>query len=279
MFRPPPRITLKLKMPKVTLGNGKTGSKSGNGPLCPDTSGNVYDRSGGGMVPTGKSQHYASRVRKEDHANGLLSASGRSRGEAEGVAGGGSPLPPKPSGKPLALHAALHGRSANGGGGKLEAPQRTRLPKSNGVMEKGLPHREASCPLVPGPGAPDGPLGSLRKPGAEHFGRSLKEATVCLVRTPEDLRGPEKPSRKGSGKERPWGKSAPERHSGKAPSYQENDGYCPDLELSDSEPEAKGKRRQARVPACPGKESPTREYSKGGSRGKLALGSRASVQR
>ncbi|KAJ8282498.1 hypothetical protein COCON_G00050170 [Conger conger] len=273
LFRPPPRITLKLKMPKVTLGNGKTSSKSGNGPLCPDTSGNVYDRSvvGSGMVPTGKSPHFAGRVRKEDHANGLLSSSSRSRGEAEGVPGGGLLVPPKPSGKPLALHAALHGRSANGGAGKLEAPQRTRLPKSNGVMEKSLPQRDASCQQVPA----DGPLGSLRKPAVEHFSsRSLKEATVCLVRTPED-----KPSRKGSGKERPWGKSAPERHAGKAPSYQENDGYCPDLELSDSEPEAKGKRRQARAPACPGKESPGRDYSRGGSRAKLALGSRASVQR
>ncbi|XP_064183082.1 protein Jade-3 [Anguilla rostrata] len=286
LFRPPPRITLKLKMPKVTLGNGKTSSKSGNGPLCPDTSGNVYERSvvGGGAVPTGKSQHYAGRVRKEDHANGLLSASGRSRGEAEGVAGGGPPLPAKPSGKPLALHAALHGRSANGGGGKLEAPQRARPPKSNGVMEKPLPQRDASCQLGPAAAADAGTLGGLRKPGVEHFGRSLKEATVCLVRTPEDLRGPDKPSRKGSGKERPWGKSAPERHAGKAPSYQENDGYCPDLELSDSEPEAKGKRRQARGPpgggsGGSGKESPSRDYSRGGSRGKLALGSRASVQR
>ncbi|KAJ8351810.1 hypothetical protein SKAU_G00232860 [Synaphobranchus kaupii] len=117
LFRPPPRITLKLKMPKVTLGNGKTSSKSGNGPLCPDTSGNVYDRSvvSGLMAPTGKSQHYLGRGRKEDHANGLLSVSGRSRGEAEGVASEGSPVPAKPSGKPLALHAALHGRSANGG--------------------------------------------------------------------------------------------------------------------------------------------------------------------
>ncbi|XP_035265563.1 protein Jade-3 [Anguilla anguilla] len=286
LFRPPPRITLKLKMPKVTLGNGKTSSKSGNGPLCPDTSGNVYERSvvGGGAVPTGKSQHYAGRVRKEDHANGLLATSGRSRAEAEGVAGGGPPLPAKPSGKPLALHAALHGRSANGGGGKLEAPQRARPPKSNGVMEKPLPQRDASCQLGPAAAADVGTLGGLRKPGVEHFGRSLKEATVCLVRTPEDLRGPDKPSRKGSGKERPWGKSAPERHAGKAPSYQENDGYCPDLELSDSEPEAKGKRRQARGPpggggGGSGKESPSRDYSRGGSRGKLALGSRASVQR
>ncbi|KAG5852719.1 hypothetical protein ANANG_G00065570 [Anguilla anguilla] len=213
LFRPPPRITLKLKMPKVTLGNGKTSSKSGNGPLCPDTSGNVYERSvvGGGAVPTGKSQHYAGRVRKEDHANGLLATSGRSPRGGGGRGRRGPPLPAKPSGKPLALHAALHGRSANGAAAAAS-------------------WRPLSAPARPNPTG------------------SLKEATVCLVRTPEDLRGPDKPSRKGSGKERPWGKSAPERHAGKAPSYQENDGYCPDLELSDSEPEAKGKRRQARGP-------------------------------
>ncbi|KAJ8247001.1 hypothetical protein GJAV_G00257640 [Gymnothorax javanicus] len=281
LFRPPPRITLKLKMPKVTLGNGKTGSKSGNGPLCPDTSGNVYDRSVvvGGTVSTGKSQHYSGRVRKEDHANGLLSTSGRSRGEGRGVASGGLPVPAKPSGKPLALHAALHGRSANGGGGKPEVPQHTRPPKSNGVMEKAQPPRDSSCPQVPSGGVADG---TLQKPSVEHFGRSLKEATVCLVRTPDDLRGPDKPSRKGSGKDRSWGKAAPERHGGKARSYQENDGYCPDLELSDSEPEAKGKRRHARTSTGkggPGKESPSRDYSRGSSRGKLAVGSRGSVQR
>ncbi|KAI1885109.1 hypothetical protein AGOR_G00216800 [Albula goreensis] len=271
LFRPPPRITLKLKMPKVTLGNGKASSKSGNGPLCPDTSGNVYERGSGGTLQ-GKSQHHLGRGRREDHTNGLLSISGRSHGDGE--AGGGPAPPIKPSGKPLALHAALHGRSSNGSG-KLEPPPRARPPKSNGIMEKPAPQRDTSCQTSCQQDSAGKLMGGPDS-STEHFSRSLKEATVCLVRTTEDLRGPDKPPRKGSTKERLWAKSAPERHPGKGPAYHENDGYCPDLELSDSEPEAKGKRRQTR----PGKESPSRDYNKGGSRGKLAVGgSRASVQR
>ncbi|KAJ8407258.1 hypothetical protein AAFF_G00278320 [Aldrovandia affinis] len=279
LFRPPPRITLKLKMPKVTLGNGKTSSKSGNGPLCPDTSGNVYDRSGGG----GKSLQHLGGGRREEHANGLLSVSGRSRGEGEGratVEGKGeegacfrrrpsnrrasrwrstppSTAAPPTRGQAGAAPAARPPAQIQRGHGEAGAPARHFLPADPVEQQDGGGKYAAGAG-----GRKDGARWGLRKPGVEHFGRSLKEATVCL----------------GSAKERPWTKSAPDRHPGKAPAYQENDGYCPDLELSDSEPEAKGKRRQAR----PGKESPGRgDYSssKGGSRGKLALGSRASVQR
>ncbi|XP_036401671.1 protein Jade-3 [Megalops cyprinoides] len=276
LFRPPPRITLKLKMPKMILGNGKTSSKSGNGPLCPDTSANVFDRGGGGAAQ-GKPQHHPGRGRREDHANGLLPGTGRPRGEGE--PGGNQPLPVKPSGKPLALHAALHGRSPNGNSGKPEQ-QRARPPKSNGVMDKPAAQRDTSCQTAGEQEMADKLAGRDGPPGV--FGRSLKEATVCMVRTAEDLRGGggDKPSRKGSAKDRPWAKAAPERQAGKARSYQENDGYCPDLELSDSEPEAKGRRRQGRAAGGGGLQegSPSRDYSRGG-RGKLAPGSRASVQR
>nr|XP_029509761.1 protein Jade-3-like [Oncorhynchus nerka] len=55
-----------------------------------------------------------------------------------------------------------------------------------------------------------------------------------------------------SAKDRPWAKPVPGVPQGlggtRSPPYKETDGYCPDLELSDSEPEAKGQRlRQGRV--------------------------------
>ncbi|XP_066562167.1 protein Jade-3 isoform X2 [Amia ocellicauda] len=291
LFRPPPRITLKLKMPKVTSGNGKTSTKSGNGPLCPDNSGNVYDKSScaavqGAALRVGektKSQHHHHRARREERPNGLLASSAHSRGDGGPSAG---PAPPaKPSGKPLAFHAALHGHSSNGSS-KLEQ-ERARPPKSNGIMEKTVSQRDTSCQTPHEQGPPDkfsgkeGHQGNFRKSTVEDFmERSFKEATDSLVRTTEDLRGLDKPSRKGSTKERLWTKPAPDRQTGRGQPYQENDGYCPDLELSDSEPEAEGKRKRLRLQGSSSEgESPSRDYTRSGGRSKLAVGCRASVQR
>lgn len=275
LFRPPPRITLKLKMPKVSLGNGKTGSKSGNGPLCPDNSGNVHERSGAGLGQ-GKPQ-LQGRGRREERSNGLLSTSGQR--SLSSTPAGGVTLPIKPTGKPLALHAALHGHSSNGNG-KLDQ-DRTRAPKSNGVMEKFVGQKDSSCQTpndqdssneVSGKGVQ---ASNFRKSTMEHFSRSFKEATVSLVRTTGDLWDSDKLSRKGPAKERPWAKPVPERQPGSTRPYQESDGYCPDLELSDSEPEAKGRRQRPGRVALPGG-----DHSRGVSRGKQqSLGTRNSVQR
>ena len=113
LFRPPPRITLKLKMPKVlSLGNGKTSSKCGNGPLCPDNSVNVHEHSVGGLG-LGKPQLHP-RGRRDERSNGLLSSSSHSHRDGGVVSSPTFPI--KPTGKPLALHAALHGHSSNGNG-------------------------------------------------------------------------------------------------------------------------------------------------------------------
>uniref|UniRef100_A0A674DYL0 Jade family PHD finger 3 n=1 Tax=Salmo trutta TaxID=8032 RepID=A0A674DYL0_SALTR len=286
LFRPPPRITLKLKMPKVSLGNGKTGSKSGNGPLCPDNSGNVHQRSGGGKglgkggglgkgKGGGKPQLHG-RGKREECSNGsLLSASGQSRREGSNAAGPtltnraarGSALTIKQTGKPLmgkplTLHAALHGHPSNGNG-KLDQEQTGPVPRSNGMMEKmvAVAQKDSSCQTPSeqetseGSGVKASQSVSFSDSTMEHFSRSFKEATVSLVRTTEDLRG-DKLSQGGKGtrsaKDRPWAKPVPGVPQGlgstRSPPYQETDGYCPDLELSDSEPEAKGQRsRQGRV--------------------------------
>ena len=111
----------------------------------------------------------------------------------------------------------------------------------------------------------------------EHFSRSFKEATVSLIRTTEDMRVSDKLSRKGLGKDRLWPKPVSEHQQPGTQSYQESDGYCPDLELSDSEPEAKGRPyRQVRASQS---DAPVGGYRKGASRGKQSLGSRNPVQR
>ncbi|XP_076870849.1 protein Jade-3 [Brachyhypopomus gauderio] len=276
LFRTPPRITLKLKMPKVSLGNGKTSTKSGNGPLCPDNSSNVYDLSGAG-VGQGKPQLHHGRARREERTNGLLPAARRDAGGPNL-----SLLPLKPTGKPLALHAALHGHSSNGKG-KPEQDKPRPL-KSNGILEKAVGQRDTSCQTPSEQAAGNEHLGkgqpaTFHKSAMEHFSRSFKEATVSLVRTTEDLRSAEKIARKAVGKERancakPAGTDRPPDG---ARAYQESDGYCPDLELSDSEPEAKGKRHRGGRGLS--ERSPAGAYGRGGSRGKVALSSRTAVQR
>lgn len=274
LFHPPPRITLKLKMPKTSsLGNGKTSSKSGNGPLCPDNSGNVNEHIGGGLGQ-GKPQLHG-RSRREELSNGLLSSMTHNHRESSTV------LPIKPTGKPLALHAALHGHTSNANG-KLDQ-DRAHVAKVNGRIDKFVGQKDISCQTPSDPDALNEALGkgsqsaSFRKSTMEHFSRSFKEATVSLVRTTEDLRVSDKLSRKGSAKERLWSKPVPEHQAGSTRGYQESDGYCPDLELSDSEPEAKGRhQRQVRVSKT---EDPVGDYRKGSSREKPSLGSRNSVQR
>lgn len=273
LFRPPPRITLKLKMPKLSLGKGKGCSKSGNGPLCPDNSGNLYNRVGGGMGQ-GKPQLHHGRVRKEGRTNGLMPAMAHSH--REGGTSSGPTLPVKPSGKPLALYAALQGHSSGGKGkGDQDWSRPPAPPKSNGFLEKSatVGQRDTSCQTPSEPDARDevvstgGKGAAFRKSTMEHFSRSFKEATVSLVRTTEDLRGLDKASRKGSSsaKERLWVKPAGERRA-------ESDGYCPDLELSDSESEAKGKKRQRPGRAQAGSSPAGGDSGKGGGKGGAGAG-------
>ncbi|XP_029564225.1 protein Jade-3-like [Salmo trutta] len=307
LFRPPPRITLKLKMPKVSLGNGKTGFKSGNGPLCPDNSGNVHERRGGlGKGKGGGKPQLHGRGRREELSNGILlstSTAGQSCREGSTTIGPAltnsmsraSALPIKSTGKPLTGKTlpgkplALPVHSSSNGNVKLDPDRAGHVPKSNGVTEKmvGVTQKDTACqtPSEQEAGEGSGVKGSqstsFRRSTMEHFSRSFKEATVSLVRTTEDLRG-DKVSQGGknsrSAKDRPWAKPLPGVPQGPG-TYQETDGYCPDLELSDSEPEAKGQRwRQVRGDS--GGQAGG-DYSRGNSRGKQGLGgsSRTSAQR
>ncbi|XP_018584989.1 protein Jade-3-like isoform X2 [Scleropages formosus] len=222
----PPRITLKLKMPKGTLGNGKSSFKSGNKPLCPDNSENVFDKRSG---RTGRGQ-------RAFLSNGLPAVR----------EGGPGPMSlTKPSGKPLALQAALHGHSANGSS-RLEQEQ-GRSAKSNGVMKKSAV--KDSCQVS---GDQDTPNYITDEGGSPKNLGGKRERMEGSARVSMSRQGQAALS----------------------------DGYCPDLEHSDSEPEAKGRRRRARAPGGSPEEYPTEHYGgKGGNRSKLLLGSRISVQR
>ncbi|XP_077391231.1 protein Jade-3 [Festucalex cinctus] len=205
LFRPPPRITLKLKMPKASsglLGNCHTASKSANGPLCPDNSGNVSLERAAEGLGQGKPQ-LRGHARREERANGRV------------------------AGKPLALRSALHGHHSSGG----------KAASKNGLSDKAVAQKDSSCqtPGAPAAQAPD--KGAFGASAMEHFGRSFEEATMNLVRTTEDMRASDKLARKG----KLWPKAA-SGHDARL--YHDSDGYCPDAELSDSEPEAKGRHRR-----------------------------------
>lgn len=245
-------------MPKSSVaGNGNSTFKSANGPLCPDNSGNVADHPGEGLGQ-GKPQLHGNGRREEHPSNGQLSSSSNS---ASAV---------KSTGKPLALHAALHGHSSK----SRRKPGQDRALASNGLYEKIVSQKnkssEAPCDQYAFKKVVS--KSSFHKSAMEHFGRPFKDATISLVRTSEDLLAPDKLSRATSAKDRLWTKP-PEHKVKGSRSYQDSDGYCPDLELSDSEPEAKG--RHGQQADCPQLDPP----GKGMSRGKQTLGSRHAMQR
>ncbi|XP_038613021.1 protein Jade-3 [Tachyglossus aculeatus] len=98
---------------------------------------------------------------------------------------------------------------------------------------------------------PAGPPG-FRRPAPDPFGRSFKEASNSLVRSAEDLRACEKPPKRLGSRERLWSQDSPDPGAGG-----DNDGYCPDSELSDSEGErdgGRGRPRRGGPPREPGRD-------------------------
>ncbi|XP_015266452.1 PREDICTED: protein Jade-3 [Gekko japonicus] len=287
LFYPPPRITLKLKMPKSAMGDCKNNLKPGNKPLSPDNNTTIYCKKG---IPYSKEPFVSnmksySRFQHENRNNGLLGGIVKSRNEAKesGLAHSSDFHRGPSSGKPLALQAALHGQSSIGNG---KTQQNSKLAKSNGLMSRigDVSQRDSSSQTTYEQqsvlSAHLASQSSFRKSTIEHFSRSFKEATNSLVRTTEDLRCCEKPTRRLSVRERSWGKQTLEYPMGSAP-YQDNDGYCPDLELSDSEAESDENKGQVKLRRSSSeRESPSKDFSRDcHSRSKRSLISHSSVQR
>ncbi|XP_073520547.1 protein Jade-3 [Phyllobates terribilis] len=239
LFYPPPRITLKLKMPKSTVADCKNSSvKTGkrSGLLDKNNSshrGRELQKSS--EVLTKHYSHFASEQRR----NGLLESSNPRIEIQEPVTQQTSRY--RSSGKPMSLQAVIHGQSSNGSG-KVQH-EHVKSSKSNGILRSSADriqreslsqtsHEQESLITthLPNPG-------NFRKSKIEHYSRSIKETTNSMVRTTEDQRSCEKTQKRQSAKERLWSKQTVECQSSGTP-YQDNDGYCPDLELSDSEAES-----------------------------------------
>ncbi|XP_053563716.1 protein Jade-3 [Bombina bombina] len=273
LFYPPPRITLKLKMPKSTMGDSKNNSKTAKISSPSDT-----ERQKELSELTTK--HY-SRYASERRSNGLLVGVTRSRKEHQDT--GCQQTRFHTSGKPFSLQAVIHGQSSNGSG-KVQNDN-LRLTKSNGVLSsvgdktqdnsRQTTHEQDSIittHLVR--------QSSLRNTTIEHFSRSFKETTNSLIRTTEDLRSGEKPQRKQSAKELLWSKQAVDCQTSGTP-YQDNDGYCPDLELSDSEAESDENKDHMRLRRSSlRKESPSKDSNRDSrNRSKKNIVSHSSVKR
>lgn len=263
LFYPPPRITLKLKMPKCPPADCKnssvkTGSRSG---LLVKKKSSSH---GGSRVlqqgsPDPSTKYYTRHV-SEQRSNGLLGTNNsRTDTQAPGLQ---QTSRVRSSGKPLSLQAVIHGQSSNGGGKVQHEPSKSK--KSNGLLHgdksqkdnssQTLHSEESLCHLTS--------QSSFRKSSLDHFNRSFKEATNSLVRTMEDIQSCEKPQRRQSTKDRLWNKQPLECPSSVTP-YQDNDGYCPDLELSDSEAESDENKDHIRVRrGNPSHESPSRDSKK-----------------
>lgn len=88
--------------------------------------------------------------------------------------------------------------------------------------------------------------GSFRKFIVEYFSRFFKEIINRWVRNVEDFQCYVKLIKNMSFKEQFWGRQFFRWFVGRV-LYQENDGYCLDLELSDLEVESDGNKEKVRV--------------------------------
>ncbi|XP_024435839.1 protein Jade-3 isoform X2 [Desmodus rotundus] len=256
--QPPPRITLKLKMPRITLEDcGNSSTESGHGPFSPDSNSPVPN-TGSMQVPQEslemRMKSYP-RYPLESKNNRLLAGLGLSRSEPKDP----SPAQTTPSpefyqgqslGKPPVLQAAMHGQSLIGNG---KSQPVSKCVKSNGLEGRwsvDINPIDSSSEILRGQesmlSSHLASQGSFRKPTVEHFRRSFKESSNRRGRTTEGLQCYGKQTKNVNPKEQLWGKQLVRRSAGKAP-YQENDGYCPDLELSDSEAESEGNKEKVRV--------------------------------
>ncbi|CAH2223412.1 Jade-3 isoform X1 [Pelobates cultripes] len=277
LFYPPPRITLKLKMPKSTTGDCKNSSvRTRNRSGLPDKNSSSHSQDESPDI----SKHYM-RYTSEQKNNGLIGGTIRSqKPDLEYQQTSKFPT----SGKPLSLQAVIHGQSSNGSG-KVQH-EHVMMNKSNGVLgtsadriqrdNSSQTSQEHDSLLTSHMSSQS----SFRKSTMEHFSRSFKEATNNLVRTTDDLQSNEKSQRKPSAKERIWGKQSFDCQASGTP-YQDNDGYCPDLELSDSENESDENKDHMRLRrSSSSRESPTTDTSRNNrSRSKKNSISHSSVQR
>ncbi|KAB0342025.1 hypothetical protein FD754_018951 [Muntiacus muntjak] len=265
LFYPPPRITLKLKMPKSATEDGSNSStEPDHGPLSPDDSSPVCDMRSMQVAQDSLEMRMKSYPKhpQENQTDCLLTSPSDDRSEAEDPSHACKLPSPEfyhgqSLGKPLGLQAALHGQSSIGNEKNQSNPKFAKSNGLEGTWSGDVTQKDSSGEMFsdqePMLSSHLGSQGSLRK-SVEHLSRSFREVTSKWVKTTENLQCYVKATKNINPKEQLWGKQLVRRSAGRAP-YQENDGYCPDVELSDSEAESDGNEEKVRVK----RESPEKE--------------------
>ncbi|KAB0339228.1 hypothetical protein FD755_025019, partial [Muntiacus reevesi] len=265
LFYPPPRITLKLKMPKSATEDGSNSStEPDHGPLSPDDSSPVCDMRSMQVAQDSLEMRMKSYPKhpQENQTDCLLTSPSDDRSEAEDPSHACKLPSPEfyhgqSLGKPLGLQAALHGQSSIGNEKNQPNPKFAKSNGLEGTWSGDVTQKDSSGEMFsdqePMLSSHLGSQGSLRK-SVEHLSRSFREVTSKWVKTTENLQCYVKATKNINPKEQLWGKQLVRRSAGRAP-YQENDGYCPDVELSDSEAESDGNEEKVRVK----RESPEKE--------------------
>ncbi|KAG8452146.1 hypothetical protein GDO86_004078 [Hymenochirus boettgeri] len=284
LFYPPPRITLKLKMPKPRTRDCRNNFvKTSNTSSPADQNSSTFH--GIGREHEESFEHLTTKCyssyTSEQRNNGIFGGMTQSHKEFQST---GCPQIFRSLGKPMTLKAIVHGQSSNGSG-KVQHGHMNPV-KANGVIRSSgdKTQRDSSSQTSPGQcsdiTSPLSGQSSFRKVSMDHFSRSFKEATNNLVRNTEDLRSHEKHQRRQSTKEHLWSKQASDTQSSSTP-YQDNDGYCPDLELSDSEAESDENNEHMRLRRDRSRmESPNKDLNKTSrSRCKRKITAHSSVQR
>lgn len=258
LFYPPPRITLKLKMPKSATEDGSNSStEPDHGPLYPDDSSPACNMRSMQVAQDSLEMRMKSYPKhpQESQTDCLLTNPSDDRSEAEDPSPSCKPPSPKfyhgqSLGKPLVLQAALHGQSSIGNGKNQPNPKFAKSNGLEGTWSGDVTQKDSSGEMFsdqePMLSSHLGSQGSLRKSTVEHSSRSFKETTNKWVKITENLQRYVKAAKNINPKEQLWGKQLVRRSAGRAP-YQENDGYCPDVELSDSEAESDGNDEKVRV--------------------------------
>ncbi|XP_041055524.1 protein Jade-3 [Carcharodon carcharias] len=272
MFHDPPRITIKLKTATKPSRNVNSNATTPvNGPLSLNVDGSLYSKNNL-ATPQGsrtsekklQSNHW---LKHEERSNGLLLTGSRHR---QDVQAGSSLLSSEcrveqASGKPSALHISLRGQSTDAIG-KMRDNNNPGLLKSNGLTGRSgiIIQRDSSSQTsydkVTTLTNHFANQGTFRKSKLGEFGQPCKDRLGSLVRTSEDFRNCEKPLKRGSAKDRLWSKQLSEHQATTA--YQDNDGYCPDVELSDSETEADVRQERSRLRKRNSEENPGQDYGR-----------------
>ncbi|XP_072433053.1 protein Jade-3 isoform X1 [Chiloscyllium punctatum] len=272
MFHDPPRITIKLKTatkPSQSVNNDAT--TTANGPLSLNIDGSLYSKNNL-ATPQGsrtsekklQSNHW---LKPDDRSNGLLLTGSRHK---QNVQAGSSLLSPEchmqqTSGKPSTLHITLRGQSADANG-KMRDNNNPGLLKSNGLRGRSgiIIQRDCSSQTSYDKVATlknhFANQGTFRKSKLGEFGQPCKDRLDSLMRTSQDFQNCEKPLKRGSAKDRLWSKQLSEHQTTAA--YQDNDGYCPDVELSDSETETDIRQERSRLRKRNSEENPNQDYGR-----------------